>query len=60
MAEPIRVGKSRNHRERKNGASREQWMKRKAEANAARGLQVFKCLNDDPASGIYMGDWIRQ
>lgn len=27
------------HRERKNGASREQWEKRKAAANKARGAQ---------------------
>lgn len=32
----------RNHRDRKNGASREQWMKRKREQNAARGLSVYR------------------
>ena len=31
---------TKGHRERKNGASREQWMERKAAANAARPSQL--------------------
>jgi hypothetical protein len=32
---------TKTNRERKNGASREEWQKRKAEANAAREPQRF-------------------
>jgi len=32
---------TKGHRERKNGASHEQWMERKAAANAARPTQVW-------------------
>jgi hypothetical protein len=39
MGESIRVGVGKSHRDRKNGASREQWIKRKAEFNASRGPQ---------------------
>ena len=31
---------TKGHRERKNGASHEQWMERKAEVNAARPPQI--------------------
>lgn len=32
---------SKSHRTRKNGASREEWQRRKHEANAARGPQTI-------------------
>lgn len=32
---------TKGHRDRKNGASREQWKERKAAANAARPAQVY-------------------
>ncbi len=31
--DPIRVGKSRNHRERKNGAAHEAWLRLKTDRN---------------------------
>jgi hypothetical protein len=50
---------TKGHRERKNGASHEQWEKQKATRNAKRGTQVFVVTNDDPASGVYSGVYKR-
>lgn len=38
-ADPLRTGKSRSHRDRKNGSAHEAWLRRKSEANEARGPQ---------------------
>ena len=38
---------TKGHRERKNGASREQWMERKAAANAARPGLLVQEFEDD-------------
>jgi hypothetical protein len=57
--DPLRIGKKLAPRDRKNGAAHEQWLKRKAQANAARPKQKFVVLNDDPASGIYESTYQR-
>ena len=44
-----------SHRERKNGAAHEAWLKRKAAANAARGRQVWV----GPNSQNFLGHWGR-
>ena len=36
---------TKTNRERKNGASREQWKERKAAANAARPSQAYREIN---------------
>ena len=41
MAESIRTGKKLQHRDRKNGASREEWEERKQERNTATGHQKY-------------------
>jgi hypothetical protein len=45
-----------SHRERKNGAMHEVWMKRKATANAARGRQVWVYPGD---AAFEKGGWVR-
>jgi hypothetical protein len=37
---------AKSHRDRKNGASREEWVARKAARNAERPLQAYRELND--------------
>jgi len=57
----IPAGKSKDHRDRKNGASREQWEARKAAANAARGEQ--ECWYEpgpNSATDPYDGKWQRR
>jgi hypothetical protein len=39
-----------NHRERKSGASREAWQKRKAELNAARPKQTVEKFEHHPGA----------
>ncbi len=41
------------HRDRKNGASREQWQKRKQTANAAHGKQIAETFNLIPGRHAY-------
>ena len=36
---------AKSHRDRKNGASREEWQARKAAANAARPSQAYREIN---------------
>ena len=43
----------KSHRERKNGASREEWQRRKHEANAARGKQIAETFNLIPGRHAY-------
>ena len=44
---------TKGHRDRKNGASREQWMERKAAANAARGPQEVYISRLEAGQGRY-------
>lgn len=55
MSEQIRTGVKKGARDRKNGASREAWLKRKAAANATRGQQVFviSASETGPDAGHY-------
>lgn len=55
MTDLIRTGVKKSSRERKNGASREAWLKRKAAANATRGQQVFviSASETGPDAGHY-------
>lgn len=43
----------KGHRDRKNGASREQWKERKAAANAARGPQEVYISRLEVGQGRY-------
>jgi hypothetical protein len=55
----IRIGAKKSHRSRKNGASREEWEKRKAATNARRGKQVLVSMNVDTESTVVDHSWQR-
>jgi hypothetical protein len=48
---------TKGHRDRKNGASREQWQARKAATNAERPKQSW--YKSDPETGVLEGYWRR-
>lgn len=55
------AGGAKNHPDKKNGASREQWEKRKSAANDARTPQeAFFELGPETSPGLHVGKWIRK